>query len=723
VNGYSTGVAHFVQVLPRTIVEVVVVLFGTLAIHAQAQIVSDGTTATIVNTAANGKATVNIAPPFAGVSHNAYSRFDVTRAGADFVNGAHARTIVNEVTSSNPSLIEGPIAVIGPRANFILANPNGITINGGSFINTGHVALSTGKVSFDDFDVAPGLVQRNVVLDTSKGQIEIGRDGLSGALIDLELIAKRVSVDGQVTNTFTSSSAMVRVTAGASHAEFNTGLSPTDNLNPWVDFSTPGASDPGATLVDITPFGSLTAGRIELMVTDHGAGVRDAGKVFADVGDFTLLASGRLEIDGGNVRAARDVVIRSGAVDAGDVTDTGASHGLRKTLIQADGGNIDVAADASVEITGSDVVAAGSVAVHSDGFVLANDGTAGSTLVAAGGGVLIESGSDITNTGSLIQGERRIDGVTASNGAVTLDAAANIVNQSPSQGVLGAIFGKQGNVELAAGGNVTNRSARILSNAQLDITAGGDVSNEIEHVPGTDDARRVDFHDDGKRWLILTERTAGFDIDYGTVPAPGQLAYLVSDTGTRISGRNVTNRGGDVFSNNGGIQINAQQVFDNETVLSGSVHFERSCLIFCSADASSTVQSHGGLISAGGDVTVNAGVSALNVGGFVTALNGITVIAPHAIARGVPGYSVITRARGLKAWFGDTWAQIYAADQGGVFTAGGRIRITGTAIVDGGAFNGNLGLTAGGGVVTIRKPQRDPVLLADHVGATSWLWK
>ncbi|HET8609786.1 MAG TPA: filamentous hemagglutinin N-terminal domain-containing protein [Burkholderiales bacterium] len=698
-------------------------LFGMLASPAQAQILPDGTTATTVNTAANGKATVNIALPVAGVSHNTYSRFDVTAAGADFINGVNARTIVNEVTSSNPSLIEGPIAVVGPRANFILANPNGITVNDGSFINTGHVALSTGKVSFDDFNIAPGLMQRNVLLDTSRGQIEIGRDGLSGALIDLELIAKRVSIDGPVTNTFTSSSAMVRVTAGASHAEFNTGLSPVDNLNPWVGFSTPGASDPGATLVDITPFGSLTAGRIELMVTDHGAGVRDAGKVFANAGDFTLLASGQLKIDGGTVQAARDIVIRSGTVDADDVTDSNAVHGLRKTLIQADAGNIDVAADAGVKITGSDVVAAGSVAIHSGEFVLANDGTAGSTLVAAGGGVLIDSGSDITSTGSLIQGERRIDDVPASRGAVTLDAAGSIVNQSPSQDVLGAIFGRHGDVVLAAGGDVTNRSGRILSNAQLDIAAGGDVSNEIEHVPGADDGRRVDFHDDGKRWLILTERTSGFDIDYGTVPASGQLAYLVSDTGTRISGRNVTNRGGGIFSNNGNVQIDAQRIFDNEVVLSGSVHFERSCLIFCSTDASSTVQSHGGLISAGRDVMINAGTRALNVGGFVTALGEIDIATPEAIARGVPGYSIITRARGLKAWFGDTWAQIYAADQGGVFTAGGRIRIAGTAIVDGGAFDGNSGLTAGGGVTTIRRPQRDPVLLADHVGATSWLWK
>jgi hypothetical protein len=165
---------------------------------------------------------------------------------------------------------------------------------------------------------------------------------------------------------------------------------------------------------------------------------------------------------------------------------------------------------------------------------LENDGTAGSTLIAAGGGVLIESGSDITNTGSLIQGERRTDGVPASKGAVTLDAVGSIVNQSPSQDALGAIFGRQGDVVLTAGGDVTNRSGRILSNARLDIAAGGDVSNEIEHVSGVRNGQRVDFHDDGKRWLILTERTSRFDIDYGAVPAPDQLAYLVSDTGTSI---------------------------------------------------------------------------------------------------------------------------------------------------------------------------------------------
>ena len=46
----------------------------------------------------------------------------------------NARLILNEVTSTNPSFLQAPIAVVGPRAHFILANPNGITVDGGSRI-------------------------------------------------------------------------------------------------------------------------------------------------------------------------------------------------------------------------------------------------------------------------------------------------------------------------------------------------------------------------------------------------------------------------------------------------------------------------------------------------------------------------------------------------------------------------------------------------------------
>src|SRR5690242_15291616 len=106
-------------------------------------IVPDGSSATSVSTAPSGKQTVQIAPAAAGVSHNTYTNFNVGRNGADFINtGVRASLILNEVTSTNPSMLQGRIAIIGPRAHFILANPNGVTVDGASFINTGNLALS-----------------------------------------------------------------------------------------------------------------------------------------------------------------------------------------------------------------------------------------------------------------------------------------------------------------------------------------------------------------------------------------------------------------------------------------------------------------------------------------------------------------------------------------------------------------------------------------------------
>ncbi|NTX45541.1 filamentous hemagglutinin N-terminal domain-containing protein [Burkholderia cepacia] len=139
------------------------------------RIVADGGTATSISTGTAGRQTVNIAPAIGGVSNNSCSSFNVTKTGADLNNiGINARTIVNQVTSTNPPLIQGNINVLGSRANAILENPNGVTVDGGSLTNIGHVVLSTGQVSFTDVTLAPGTVQRKVVLNTDRGPITIG---------------------------------------------------------------------------------------------------------------------------------------------------------------------------------------------------------------------------------------------------------------------------------------------------------------------------------------------------------------------------------------------------------------------------------------------------------------------------------------------------------------------------------------------------------------------
>ena len=85
-----------------------------------------------------------------GTSHNQYTQFNVPSYGVELNNSsANARTIINEVTSSGSAyrtMFEGPLTVTGTRAHVIVANPNGITVNGGSFVNTSSALLTTGDI-------------------------------------------------------------------------------------------------------------------------------------------------------------------------------------------------------------------------------------------------------------------------------------------------------------------------------------------------------------------------------------------------------------------------------------------------------------------------------------------------------------------------------------------------------------------------------------------------
>ncbi|KVU69942.1 filamentous hemagglutinin [Burkholderia ubonensis] len=690
---------------------------GTLPRCALAAgIVPDGGTATSVSLAPDGRQLVNLAPAVAGVSSNTYSSFNVTAAGATLNNtGINARTIVNQVTSTNPSLIQGQIDVAGPRANVVLANPNGITVNGGSFVNTGHVALSTGNVSFNDVQIAPGVIQRNVVLDTATGTIVVGPGGLASALIGLDLIAKTIRIDGPVNNTFTSPTAGVRLLAGSSRVELNTGLSPSDNANDWLTRSATMNPDTASSYaIDITAAGSLTSGRVQLIVTDRGPGVRSAGPLNASLGDFLLTSNGNVELSNTKIDVAQDFSMTA----QGGIA-------LTDTQVKVNAGKANLATDGALTFAGSSLLASGSVKLSGAGIALnPDDAMAGSTVASSQSGVVLKSTADIVNVGSLVQGQAAIDADADSAGAVTLNAAGRILNQSLPQSRLGILFGVQGDVSLTAGGNVVNRNARILSNRNVSVVAGGDLNNVVDHDSGVQNGAVVGFSERGGRFLIFRHRSDGFTVDYGSLADASKLAYITADAGNvTVRAANVTNIGGSILSNGGAIDIAARDNLLTQAVFTGQASFRRSCFVFCSSSASSNVQAFGGVIEANTDITLKAGKQITNTGGTVLALGNLTLDAPKTLAQGVPGYTAINRDHDLKAWFGNRWAAIYAADTGGIFTGGsGKVRLTGEADIEGGAFNAPGGIAADGGVVTIRAPRREPLTIGNgnHLGLVSW---
>ncbi len=345
-------------------------LLSIAPITAQAQsVVSDGGSVTGITIEGSGLVNVDIAPAnSASISHNTYSAFSVPEAGVNLNNTTvGATTILNEVTSTNLTTIEGALTVIGSQADVIIANPNGIVVNGGRFQNVGNVALTTGAIGAD----LNGVLTSSVAI----GEIAIGTNGLSGTMEELALVSQKLRIDG----TLSLGTAHVNAIVGNSVVSFDrdrAGLGQNGlGLLPWAVASDRGSASTDALIVDITNQGSINAGRISVTVTDQGAGVRFAGNQLASAGGFRLTSSGHLELVNSSIDASGSVNIESGSValvsDAtGRAEINSQSSGV---VIDAQSGDIDLGQGrVSGRIVSSDNFASsGGVTLFATGNVLA----------------------------------------------------------------------------------------------------------------------------------------------------------------------------------------------------------------------------------------------------------------------------------------------------------------------------------------------------------------
>ncbi|NJN40825.1 MAG: filamentous hemagglutinin N-terminal domain-containing protein, partial [Gammaproteobacteria bacterium] len=157
------------ELFRRTVSAVTLVAFVVSQTGALAGPVADPTAPIgfrpSVSTAPSGASVVNIvAPSAAGTSHNKYSTFEVDAKGVVLNNslgagasvlagalganprlsGSFATVILNEVTGLTASQLGGALEVFGNAASVIIANPNGVTCAGCSFLNAPRVMLTTG---------------------------------------------------------------------------------------------------------------------------------------------------------------------------------------------------------------------------------------------------------------------------------------------------------------------------------------------------------------------------------------------------------------------------------------------------------------------------------------------------------------------------------------------------------------------------------------------------
>lgn len=653
------------------------VALTSFAAHAtaSAQVVPSGTTATSVTAGANGQTNVAIAPANANsVSVNQYQAFSVQAAGVNLINqGVNATTIINQVTSANRSYLYGPLAVVGPTAHVVVANPNGITVDGGSFINTGGVALSAGPVNFVGSATATGY--QDTVLGTGSGDIQVVGAGLTGSMTSLQLIAGKIKIDGPIVNTSPDPNADINLVAGNASVTLSSSAIPGSTLKPWASTSTNGGSSTDI-LIDVTPNGSLSASRISMLIGGQGAGVSFQGRGTASIGEFAINAKGQVKILGGQIQAERDVKI------------------------------------AAAEIS------------------VLNAGTRTAKIASISGGVtLLANAGDIDITGQ-ITGVTRNAGDPASRGAVTLDASGSISLLTENAGQLAIVFASHDDLSVTAGGDITNNTGRLLSNNRTFVSAGGTFRNVVDVVGAANGGEPI-ITTTGRRfwwwpWQGRTIQTVTYN--GGSLRVPEQLAYVVGSS-VFINAANVTNSG-SILAQSGALLIDTG-LFEDIGLVTGSASFTRSCFFFCSSSGTSNVAAASvngnpaGLVSSAGAMAINASTGIVNNGGVILSEGNLALNSPSIAAASVFAMQVAGFPGGIYNAFSGPTYFVYYAPTGGLFEApNGSIDVTTSAPVkiNGGALQAGTGVDNPAGTDVIAAAQPKSELYRQQIGLFRGLW-
>ena len=194
-------------------------------------------------------------------------------------NSIAANLIITEVTGKNRTNINGTVEVAGKKADLVMANRNGVYVNGGNFLNTDRVTLTTGSLEMKNGDL--------VAINVSQGQIGIGEKGLNALnLTELELLGKTIDVSGVIK---ASKETRLLVSAGGQTYEYKT-----------KEVKSKGETYKGIA-IDGKSVGSMYAGKIDIISNDKGAGVNTKGDLVS-VDDIVITANGDIttaQVDSG----------------------------------------------------------------------------------------------------------------------------------------------------------------------------------------------------------------------------------------------------------------------------------------------------------------------------------------------------------------------------------------------------------------------------------------
>ncbi|HCI4599595.1 TPA: filamentous hemagglutinin N-terminal domain-containing protein [Klebsiella quasipneumoniae subsp. quasipneumoniae] len=407
------------------------------------------------------------APNAAGVSHNLYREFNVGPNGTILNNSASdvnhsthgniaknnnltngsASVILNEVTSNKMSNLQGFIEVNGQKADVVIANPNGITCSGCSFINTNKAVLTTGQVNLSD----TGAIESYTVM---QGKITIGDKGMNASTNYAALLADAIAINGTV--------AAANATLGAGNFTFDNNTGKIASLGKTATVKqmlTPEYS------IDISKLGGIKANSISMVGNTLGLGVRNKGTITTNTA-LAMTSFGSLVNEG----AINGNGIMASMISVGDMKNTGSINSKAyATQLNSMGALTNEGTIASSQ----------TLAIGSTGNLVNTGNISGTEAlsVASTGNITTRYGSYIGSEGQLDVSAKNID-----NGGSIRGNATNISFSGDSLNVTGNILGYSNlNVKSVKDDKINTgkiyNSGRISGN-DVTITTNGKLEQE-----------------------------------------------------------------------------------------------------------------------------------------------------------------------------------------------------------------------------------------------------
>ena len=376
-----------------------------------------------IEEARNGMTVVNInTPNDKGLSHNQYNAFNVDEKGLILNNanrpvntelagyimgnpnlvGPTANTILNEVTGTSSTSMNGALEVAGNKAHVIVANPNGISINNGTFINASSATLTTGNPMINNGSVTGYNVQQGV--------ITVGEKGLNASkTVRTDMLAEAVKLNGKVW------AQDAQVVTGKNDISVDA-TGKVTNAHKTGELSQVG--------LDVAAIGGMYANSMYLVGTNDGFGVNNQGVLSAQ-NKLTIDSTGKLQNTG--TIAATDANITTKSLEQMNkgklYVDT--AKITTDSVIQT--GNATTK-EAPVMIAQKDLSIATKSIVNTDGSVIKAEGKLQLGKTMDQKGTVSGKMDSVVNTASTIEfgqgGALLAKSVDNKNGSITLKRVA-----------------------------------------------------------------------------------------------------------------------------------------------------------------------------------------------------------------------------------------------------------------------------------------------------------